>query len=216
MKWTALAALALVAWCSGTARADTLPLASPLPATYTPGTSFSFTISVPQLQNFVGYTLNLVFTTSVTDPPLVAFPTVAPPDTYVFSTSANFSFQFNAQPNSNSVGLTLTDSIAPGTTFTTPGVNDQIATITVVPGAAMTGPITISVGNGTAFNGDPPEGVGYDPLTNIGTVQGPPLDGGGGGGGGGTSPVPAPPGLVLLGVGGLLFSARARFGRRAS
>ena len=201
MRRMAFAVVALVGWCATPACADTLPLIEGLPGTYVPGQQFTFTLRVPELPDFTGYSLELVFVTDVTDPALLAFPTVAPADRYVFTTSANFSFQFSAPPGRQEVRLTISDNVPFPGVFTNPGENDTLATITVVPGAALTGPIRLSVGFNTRFDYHT-EGTSYDPPENIQPIeQGTASE---------NNPVPAPPGVVLLGLGALLLGARAR------
>jgi hypothetical protein len=201
----ALAVVALVGCWSAPARADTLPLIEGLPAQYIPGQPFSFILRVPELPDFTSYSLELVFQTAVTNPALIAFPTVAPPDRYVFPTSANFGFQFNTPPGAQEVRLTISDDIGlPGVIATPP--NDTLATITVSPGASLTGPITLSIGLGTQFEYNT-ELMTYEPPAPIPIAQGVPPD---------NSPVPAPPAVVLLGLGALLLGVRARFARRAA
>jgi hypothetical protein len=193
-------AVAVLVGCCAPARADTLPLVEGLPATYTPGQAFTFTLRVPQLADFTNYTLELVFSTAVSDPDLLAGPAVAPADRYVFPSSANFGFQYDAPPGAQEVRLTISDSIAPDGVLTLPGQNDTLATITVTPGATLTGPITLSIGSNTSF-GYNSEGGFIDPPADI-----PPIEQASPGG---NNPVPAPPGAVLLGIGGLLFAARS-------
>jgi hypothetical protein len=203
----ALAVVATIGCWAAPARADTLPLVEGLPATYTPGESFTFTLRVPELPDLTSYRLELVFSTTPTNPALVAFPTVAPGASYVFPTSENFGFQFDAPTGAQEVRLTLTDSIVPDSVIATPGQNDALATITVSPGAGLTGPITLSIGENTRFDYNAELGA-YEPPTDIPPIR--PASSGGG------NPVPAPPGVVLLVIGGLLLGARARFARRAA
>jgi hypothetical protein len=207
MRRMAFAVVALIGWCATPARADTLPLIEGLPGTYVPGQQFTFTLRVPELPDFTSYSLELVFATDVTDPALLAFPTVAPADRYVFPTSANFGFQFNALPGQQEVRLTISDNIGFPGVFTTPGENDTLATITVNPGAGLTGPIRLSVGFNTQFDYNM-EATFYDPPGNI-----PPIEQGTASE---NNPVPAPPGVVLLGLGGLLLGLRTRFIRRTA
>ena len=201
-------AVVFVLCCAAPGRADTLPILEGVPAFYTPGQSFSFALRVPELPDLTDYRLELVFSTEVTDPSLLAFPTVAPPGSYVFPTSANFGFQLDAPLGGQEVQLTLTDSILPDSVIATPGQNDQLATITVLPGANLTGTITLSIGFGTQFNYNAEIGS-YEPPVDIPPIAQDPSPGGG-------NPVPAPPGVVLLGLGGLLLGLRGRFARRAA
>jgi hypothetical protein len=200
-------AVVLVVCCAVPARAETLPILDGVPAFYTPGQPFTFALRVPELPDLTDYRLELVFSTAVTDPSLLAFPTVAPPGIYVFPTGANFAFQFDAAPGANEVQLTLTDSVLPDSVIAAPGQNDRLATITVLPGAGLTGTITLSIGLGTQFHYNAELGAYESPVDIPPVDQGDPPVGG--------NPVPAPPGVVLLGLGGLLLGLRARFARRA-
>ena len=116
---------ALVGFCAPV-RAEALPLIEGLPATYTPGEQFSFTLRVPELPDLTDYTLELVFSADGLHPSLIAFPTVAPPGSYVFPSSANFQFVLSTVLDSNEVRLTLADSIGPPGVLTTPGQNDTL------------------------------------------------------------------------------------------
>jgi hypothetical protein len=205
MRRIAFAVVALVGFCTPV-QAETLPLIDGVPTTYTPGQPFTFTLHVPSLPDFSSYTLELVFSTTVIDPALLAFPIVAPVGSYVFPTNANFAFQFDAPPGAQEVRLTLSDSVPPLGVITVPGANDALATITVVPNAALTGPITLSVGSNTQFLYNM-EANSYDPPGPIVIAQAEPPSG---------NPVPAPPGVALLGVGAMLLGLRARFARRAA
>jgi hypothetical protein len=202
------AVVALVGFCTTQLRADTLPIIEGVPGTYTPGQSFTFNVLVPQLPSFGSYNLRLVFDTTVTDPALLTYPTVAAPaptGRYVFPSNAGFSFTFDSPLGVTNVSLTLSDSTAPPVLTTVPGVNDMIAQITVVPEAALTGPITISVDPSSTFIYDNVEGPRYDPPPPIVVQQSGP-----------SNPVPAPPGVVLLGIGGLLLGVRSGFRRSAT
>ncbi len=196
MRRMAFAVAALLGCFATPARADTLPLIEGLPGGYLPGQPFTFTLRVPFLPEFRSYTLELVFTTEV-DPALVAFPTVAPTGSYVFPTSANFGFQFEAPPGFQEVRLTIFDSIAPDSVTAVPGQNDMLATITVSPGESLSGPIRLSIGPNTVF--DYLTEINYPPPENAVIEQ-----------------APAPPGVALLALGGFLVVARTWFGRRAA
>lgn len=207
MKRAALAVLVAIGCSAAPARAETLPLIEGVPTTYTPGQDFTFTVRVPALVGFSAYSLQLVFNTDFPNPPLVSFPTVAPPGQYVFPTSANFAFQFDAPTDATEVRLTLSDFI-PGTVATVPGANDTLATITVSPGADLVGPITLSVGGDSGFEYRTESGQ-YPFPEPIVIQQAEPT-------GGGNNPVPAPPGLLLAGVGAAVLGFRSRFTRRTA
>jgi hypothetical protein len=163
---------------------------------------------VPQLPSFSSYNLRLLFDTTVTDPALMSFPAVASPapsGRYVFPSHAGFGFSFDAPLGATNVSLTLSDSTASPVPTTVSGVNDTIAQITVVPGAALTGPITISVDPSSTFNYNNTAGPKYDPPPPIVVQQA-----------GTSNPVPTPPGVVLLAIGGLLLGVRSGLRRSAT
>lgn len=213
MKRYVLAVAVVVGLSAAPARAETLPLIEGMPTTYTPGVPFTFTLRIPELLGLTGYRLELVFATETPDPRLLASPSFDPPagNTYVFGTPDQAAFTLDT--SGPDVRLTITDSFdtpRDPPTDVTPGQNDFLATITVTPLAAanglpaVSGPITISIGEGTRFvfsteSGpfDPPE-----PFT-VFEAETPPVG----------NPVPAPPGLLLLAIGGLALGARARLAR---
>lgn len=206
MRRMAFAMAALVGFCAAPARADTVPLFEGIPATYTPGQPFAFTLRLPEMIGLLSYQLELVFGTAVTNPPLLAFPSfVPPPDgtSYVFGSADLAGFAFLAPPGATDVRLTLTDPADPdepqGPADVVAGANDFLATITVAPGADLTGPITIGIGNSVflLLEGEPP-----GPPEPVVVAQSDP------------NAVPAPAGAVLLGLGALLLGARSRLLRR--
>ena len=197
MKRTAFAVVAVVACWTSPARAETLPLIENLPATYTPGETFTFQLRVPELVDFTGYSLQLVFSTDVLNPNLFAFGTAATSN-YPFPSSAGFQSTLSTIQDGNQVILTIADSTDPGVTVT-PGGNDMLATITVTPGADLTGPIRLSIGPDAVFFYNT-ELNSYEAPTDI-----PPIEQGAP-----PAPVPAPAGVVLLGFGALLLGLRAR------
>ncbi len=198
---SALAALALVLCATSPARADTLPLLVDVPGTYEPGTAFTFTVRVPELKDLAAYSLDLVFSTELADPPLFASAsaalTAADGGRYVFPSNAGFQSTLTTFAGGTEVLLTLADRGAlRDTNFDT---NDTLALVTVTPGATFTGPITISRGVDTLFdanfeNGAPP---GFEPITVNQAV-----------GGGDPNPVPAPPGVALFALGALALGVR--------
>lgn len=199
----AFALAALVGCCNGLARAETLPLYEGLPNAYTPGTAFTFTVRVPRLNDFVGYSVDLIFSTDVPDPPLFvsARPVAAGlGERYVFPSNANFQSGSTLIQGSPEVLLTFRDSTGSPVT-SVPGANDTLAVVTVRPGADLTGPIVISLGAETTFDANaettnvPPPDVVIIPQAD------------------GPSAVPAPPGVVLAGLGALLLAARKRVAR---
>jgi MYXO-CTERM domain-containing protein len=199
MNRIALAALALALCATSPARADTLPLLEGVPGTYSPGTSFTFTVRVPELFDLASYSLDLVFATDLTDPPLFASATVAPTlangGRYVFASNAGFQSTLTTFAGGTDVLLTLADSGALANTV--PGANDTLALVTVAPDATFTGPITISLGANTLFDanfesGTPPP---FEPITVLQA-------------GGDPNPVPAPPGVALFALGALALLRR--------
>lgn len=197
MRKIAFAVAAVVTCWAAPARAETLPVFEGLPTTYTPGTAFTFTVRVPQLADFAAFQVDLVFATDMPDPPLLvsAQPAPAALGQYVFPSNVSFASDVTWLPGSPEVLLTLRDSTG-APVFTQPGVNDTLAVITVLPGASFVGPITISLGSETLFDVSR-ESPRYDspPAVTITQADGP-------------SPVPAPAGVVLLGLGGLLLGVR--------
>lgn len=208
MRRMTFAVIALAGCCAAEARADTLPIIEGVPGTYTPGQSFTFHVLVPQLSNFTSYNVQLVFGTTVPNPPLFVYSTPATPapsGQYVFPSNSTYQSTASLVQDSPNITLTFADSTG-SPVVSTPGVNDAIATVTVDPEAGLTGPIVISVGGGTQFAAQPPEGLNY-PTPGPFVVQ--PNTGGTGG-----NPVPAPPGAALFVLGGLLLGVRNRLARR--
>lgn len=218
MKRYVLAVAVVVGLSSAPARAETLPLIEGMPTTYTPGQSFTFTVRVPEMLGLSGYRLELVFSAETPNPRILAAPSFTPsasdPSTYVFGTSDQAAFTLDT--SGPDVRLVLTDSFAAPRdppTDVTPGQNDFLATVTVTPLAAanglpaVTGPITISIGAGTSFLFSSESGP-FDALEPfvVAEADTPPVG----------NPVPAPPGLLLLAIGGLALGARTRFARRAA
>ena len=196
MTWIAAALLAATA---GVVRADYVPFFAGVPDTYTPGTQFTFSVLVPNIHSFSRYSIELDFETTQVHPTLGL--SAAPgPANYPFPTTANFQSSSPTVLDATGLSLTISDSTSPSVNVT-PGVNDLLAVVTVTPGADLTGPLTISVdGNSRLlYNTEIRPG---DTLPNPVTVDqaavvvGPP------------TPVPAPPGLVALGIGGLALLVR--------
>ncbi|AWM39198.1 hypothetical protein GobsT_25140 [Gemmata obscuriglobus] len=189
------------------ARAETLPLLEGVPATYTPGTSFQFTVRVPVLTDFTEFGVELVFSTDLVNPPLtvVAEPVaVAPNGPYVFPSNTTFQSIGGGSQGLPETVLRFSDSTA-APVVAVPGVNDTLALITVTTGANLTGPITLSIGAQTAFSANPETNYPNPTAVIITQADGPV-----------TNPVPAPAGATLLGLGGLILWARNRFARVAA
>jgi hypothetical protein len=200
---SALAALALAFCAPSPARADTLPLLEGVPGTYSPGTAFTFTVRVPALTDLSSYSLDLVFGTELSDPPLFAQASAALATAdggrYVFPSNAGFQSTLTTFDGGTEILLTLADS-GP-LTNTTVGANDTIALVTVTPGTEFSGAITISLGSDTLVSanfedGTPPP---FEPIT---ITQA---------GGGDPNPVPAPPGVALFALGALALGVRRKF-----
>lgn len=206
MSRMTLALVALLGCCAGAARADTLPsyVGISNTSTYTPGTSFSFELLVPQLGDFANYTVELIFHTQSPNPALKVSVTAAPIGNYVFPTNTNFHLVPGSDTNLNDVDLAFSDSTSPGV-ITTPGANDTLATITVTPDASFSGPITIKMGAETSFSYDLE--LGSIPQPKPITITQAEV---------GVGSVPAPPGVVLLGIGAVLLAARAHLCRRGA
>jgi len=205
MKRTALAVIVLVGLSNAPAQAETVPLIEGLPASYTPGEQFTFAVRVPELIGLLGYRLDLVFTTEANSQ-LLAFPTFPTDGSYPFVTSQAM-FELSGF-GSSVVTLSISDPAnlagppRDPPADVTPGVNDFLATITVAPGG-VTGNINITIADSTVFllqEGGEVRGFG-----SFDVPQAVPSG----------NPVPAPPGVVLLSLGALVFGARSRFARRA-
>lgn len=216
MKRYVLAVAVVAGLSAAPARAETLPLIEGMPATYTAGVPFTFTLRVPELLGLSGYQLELVFATETPDPRLLAAPSFAAPapNTYVFGTADQAAFTLDT--SGPDVRLTISDSFdtpRDPPTDVTPGQNDFLATITVSPLAAenglpaVSGPITISIGGGTSFLFSTESGP-FDAPGPFVVVEAEAPPGG--------NPVPAPPGLLLLAIGGLALGARGRLARRTA
>lgn len=207
MTRTVFALVALLGGTTGSAHAETLPLFEGVPATYTPGTPFQFLVRVPVLTDFTGFSVDLIFSTEVANPPLFVSSApvpVAPGGRYVFPSNATFQSGSSLVGGSSEVVLTFTDT-TPSPVVTQTGVSDTLAIVTVRPGATLTGSITISYGTDSNFaiNSE----LNYPPPNALTVAQAglPPV----------TNPVPAPAGALLLGLGGLILGARKRLARPA-
>lgn len=204
MLRNALVAAALFL-AAGSARADTLPLIG-VPGSYDPGVSFSFDIYAPGLVGLTDYTLQFSVTAGAAPnlPDLAV--TAAPASTaYPFPDTTNFSASNSASPGVNSFFVTLSDASSGSGVDTILNVSDHLATITISPGVNLSGPIVIEF---TQNEFTTARDVSFDlPPPIIITPREDPTPP--------TEPVPAPPALVLLGIGGLCLAARNRFRRSA-
>jgi hypothetical protein len=203
MRRMAFAVAMTLVFSASTVRAETLPLVEGVPATYTPGQDFSFILRVPLLPNLTDYGIDLTFRTNLIDPALLVTSTVAAPGStqgYVFPTNSGFGSNFSNPPGADNVVLTISDSVTSPVTAR-PGINDTLAVITVHPEPDFHGPITLSlVGNFTFDDSEIPPYDSVQPFV-IEEESGPPAS------------VPAPAGVVLLGIGGLTLAMRSRLVR---
>lgn len=203
MRWMASALAVLVVAGANTARADILPQFLEVPPNYTPGTPFSFDVRVPNVSDFTSYAIELVFEAGVNNPDILAFAATNPAE-YPYPTTTGFNSSYFADPDTPRVFLTLTDSTSPGVeTFA--GVNDLIATVTVMPGPGLMGPIVLFVGSNTTFAINmerTPEIIFPGPITIV-QADAPPV-----------TPVPTPAALVSMGIGFALVAAGGRLHRR--
>jgi hypothetical protein len=197
----AFATMVLLGCCTPPARADTIPIIDNLPATYTPGKSFTFGLSLPALSAFSSYDLQLVLSTDRPNPALTA--SAAPGTNYPFPATGRFLTTLDQPPGFNLEILSLADAVAGPGVSVTPGANDQLATITVTPGADFSGPIELSIGGSSSFTYGPNSGTFGFPTDIPPIEEAPPS----------TAPVPAPSGAILLGIGGLVFGWRRIKGR---
>lgn len=204
MRRLAFPLIILVGSTATPARADTLPLIEGVPGTYTPGQAFTFQVEVPHLSNFSQYVVALVFGTTIPNPPLFVYSTAAPPaplGRYVFSSNAGYQSTATLVMDSPDITLTFADSTATPV-VTQLGLNDTLATVTVIPEAGLTGPITISIGNATQLTG---EQTGDGGVSTPGPFVVQPVG----------NSVPSPPGVVLVGIGGVFLGVRSRFRKSA-
>jgi hypothetical protein len=201
MTRIAFVAAALV-FAAGSSRADVLPLVG-VPSSYTPGQDFSFDVFAPGLVGLTDYSLQFTVTAGLApnapDLTVNAAPATAG---YPFPDTSNFS---SAQTTvSNETYVSIADATSGAGVNTQLGVNDRLATISISPGVNLSGPITISF---TLNEFTTARDVSFDlPAPIVIPQSDGPVD---------PQPVPAPPGAVLLGIGGLCLLGRARFRRSA-
>ena len=183
------------------ALADTLPLISGAPSTYTPGTPFSFEITVPQINGLSSFNVNLLFNATSQNLAASATPNSS---SYVFTTTSGFTPNpalSSAGPGPTQISLEFGDSTSTPVNTTT-GVNDVLGVVTVNPAANLTGPITVSFNVGTNVNYF---SEGFDfPGGPVTIAQGSPPP----------ASVPAPTGLVSLAIGAFVLAVWIRLNRR--
>jgi hypothetical protein len=159
-------------------------------------------VRVPALTDLSSYSLDLVFGTELSDPPLFAQAsaalTTADGGRYAFPSNAGFQSTLTTFDGGTEILLTLADS-GP-LTNTTVGANDTIALVTVTPGTEFSSAITISLGGDSLVDanfedGTPPP---FEPIT---ITQA---------GGSDPNPVPAPPGVALFALGALALGVRRK------
>ncbi len=193
----------IAAWTAGTGRADILPLFTDVPTTYVPGTSFTFQITVPEINGLSNFNVDLVFDAAVNNPDLTASAAASTTE-YVFTTTSGFSSNSFSGPGPNEVSVQFSDSILPNVVSTVSGVNDSLGVVTVTPGTDLTGSITISFDQSTFVNYF---SEGNDTTPGAITIdQGtpPPV------------PMPAPAGIVSLAIGTLILVGRERLRKRTA
>lgn len=204
MKRFALAAAALVLFGVGSGRAETLPLLV-IPTTYTPGVPVSFEIFAPGLNGLTSYQLDFTVTAGVpTDLP-VSGVSASPPtglSGYPFPDTTQFALAGDVTGNVRTV--TITDGTSGAAVNTTAG-RDHLATVLITPRPGFTGPITVEFVN-AEFDTSRDLTVDLPPAFTISPDTAPPI-----------ATVPAPPGVVLLGLGGIgLLAGRRLFARAAT
>ena len=193
-------ALVLILLSVGSARADMVTLS--VSSEYTPGTPFMIQVGLLPVSNLGLYNIEVVFRTP--DPVAGLLSVVDPSPAgggYVFPTADNF---FGSRVASgNEYRVTLSDfTLAPTGPDLAGGVNDRLATLTVLPAAGLTANIDVFIDRTSLFIDD---ANGLSLLTDgplpTATV---------------TSTVPAPAGLVGLAGVALTLAARRRFLRNAA
>jgi hypothetical protein len=193
-------AVTLAALTAGTSRADTLPLFSEVPATYIPGSAFTFQIVVPEINGLSAFNVDLIFDATVNSPDLNVSAAASMTE-YVFTTTSTFSSNSFTGPGLNEVSVQFSDStLNPVSTVT--GVNDVLGIVTVSPGADLTGPITISFDASTFVDYF---SEGFDNLPGSVTVDQ------------GTPPppaVPTPAAWLSMAIGVLILAGRERLKKR--
>jgi hypothetical protein len=210
---TIVLALAALVGAAAPARADVLPQFVGVPGGFVADTPFSFELRAPGLNSFTDFNLDLIVQTASLDPVSLLSVTVdRPADAdYPFGTTGTFGTSQSAVGGSPQFTVNISGATGAGGVNTTAGVNDLLARITVTPGPGFFEPITFSIDSTTfTLSALAESGQGIqtpDPVTVFPELPQPPDPT--------ANPVPAPAGVVLLGLGGVGLLARGRFGRRA-
>lgn len=206
-------ALVLTASTAGRGRADSIPNLSGVPATYTPGSSFTFDVTVPATLaqppksttelGYAIYSFSVVLDITTTNVnPTITGSAAMPSSGYIFPGSTTFSSSTTGA-NTSSMQITFSDSSA--TPVPTANGNLILGQVTINPGDD--GSITIAFDPTTTVgNTASQEYRNYVyPLGGPATVTEVP----------GISSVPAPAAWVSLAIGGLVLTARRRLLIRA-
>ena len=143
---------------ASSARAETLPLITPIPSEYTPGSPLTFTLQAPNLVDVTSFNIDLIVTTGdpTTAPNLTISAATPDPSLYAFGPGGSFSSSVTAGPNLNQLDLNIQGAAALGQSATTgTGGSDLLTTVTLTPGLGFTDSITVSVNGRTLqFNTD--------------------------------------------------------------
>ena len=188
------------------ARAETLPLITPIPTEYTPGTPLTFALQAPNLVDVVSFNIDLIVTTSdpTTAPNLTLSAATPDPNLYVFGSGGSFSSSVTPGPNLNQLDLNIQGQAAAGQNANTgTGGSDLLTNVTLTPGLGLTDSITVSVNGRTLqFNTD------GDLLFPVSAPPPFEID---------LAPVPGPAAWVPFGLGGVVVVfARRRWDRRTA
>jgi len=195
----------VVTACS--ARAETLPLITPIPTQYTPGVPLTFTLQAPNLVDVVSFNIDLIVVISSpsTTSDLSLSASAPDPSLYAFGPDGSFSSSVSSGPLPNSLDLNIHGSSALGESANTgSGGSDYLATVTLSPDLGLTGPVTVSVSRRTLSfmtSGD----LQFPATAPAPFTLNP--------GGSGAVPAPAALGPFLLGGMAIVF-ARRRLSRK--
>ncbi len=183
------------------AQADTLPLLIEAPTTYTPGQEFTVDVRLPGAVDLTGFSIELLFTTTVLNPDFLVS-AIAIDGSYPFASTSNFNWSQAHDPDTNVEMVTIFTDPDAGPVNTILGQPDLLGRILITPGANVTGPIMISVNDGTLrldIGGEPVPEIELPILTLEQNEA--------------NTPVPTPAAWLSLGVGGMILAARRRMNR---